>query len=203
MAPRRASCENPSAVSSIQLRNLTQIPNFVRDPELYPLEIKYTYQQIRLDMPKMLHHMKQTPDGTRMQANFQAGTSLLLSLALIFNSLLRIFDPLDTTLLQDSANFSDESVALAERAMQYRPLGASHILVCLVAALAATDEDPARNIAVERMLLEYQGDFTTSKWMNVAAWLRGKYADLRNKLWMHSEFEESFEREPEVQDTDD
>ena len=169
-------------ILSATLHNLARFPGFVRNPEEHHLEIKFMYQQICLDIPKVAYHLGLSTDGTGVQSRLQAMYSLLLCIALVLNGLLRAFDPFDAFILEEAGRFSDEATYLAERAKQYRPLGASHIGMCLMAAWAVTDDDTFRRTTTERLLLEYQSDFAMARWLEGGLWLKKKYFDLRQRL---------------------
>ena len=183
-------------IHSLTLRSLAKIPAFVRHPELHLVELKLAYQRMQADLEKLCLRMTKAtgltssgfirtpslPSTTmRLYTHYQAAYGLLLALAMIYNGMLRAFDPYDIPLIQESESFSNEIITLAEHVSPYRPLGASYIPLCLVAAWAATD-DTSRRAHVEKILAEYQTDFTQMKWMEGAIWLKTKFESQRLKL---------------------
>lgn len=112
---------------------------------------------------------------------YRVGYGILLALASTLNGILRAFDPDDMTLVEESVSFSNDIMTIAAHASQYRPLGASYIPLCLIAAWAAI-VDPSKQAEVEKMLGEYQTDFVQARWMHGAIWLKNRFESLRRKV---------------------
>lgn len=171
---------------SLKLRNMAQIPNFVREPEQHLVEMRFAYKQIQVDVQKLrrrLVKVAELPTSTgRLHSTCLAAHGLLLCEALIVNAVLRAFNPYDSSLIEDSASFSNETVTLAEEASQYRPIGASHVPLCLIVAWAATD-DMSRRVEIERVLADYQADFMVARWLDSAFLLDSQFQDLRRRIW--------------------
>ena len=139
-----------------------------------------------LTSPGVIGTLSSPTHTMRLHTRYQAAYGILLTLAIIANSILRAFDPYDISLVEESATFFNEIMALAEHASQYRPLGASYIPMCLIAAWAATN-DTSRRAEVEKMLAEYQTDMAGARWMDGAIWLENRFEGLRLKLSSHLE----------------
>jgi hypothetical protein len=184
------------ASPSTALQSLAKVPDFVRDPELHLFEIQSAYQQMRVEAPKMRQRLAQLTEPSSSDAiqplslptpitglliRYRAAYGILPTLASTFNGILRAFDPDDVDLVKESASYSNDIMTLAADMSQYRPLGASYIPLCLIAAWAAT-EDPSKQAEVEKMLAEYQADFVEARWMQCAIWLKNKFEILRHKV---------------------
>jgi hypothetical protein len=96
----------------------------------------------------------------------------------MLNGILCVYEPLNLSLAEESATFVDEVINLAENASQYRPLGSSSMPLCLVAALAATD-DVMKQERLDKLLAEYQTDFASARWLDMAFLLRAKMGNPR------------------------
>ncbi len=114
-------------------------------------------------------------------SSYRVAYGILLALASTLNGILRAFEPDDMGLVGESTGFSTDIITLAAQASQHRPLGASYIPPCLVAAWAAT-ADPSKQAEVEKMIAEYQTDFVQARWMDSAVWLKNRFERLRRKL---------------------
>lgn len=93
---------------------------------------------------------------------------LALNFAILLNLVLSAFDRRAAAtdsdiqdLAAEAAHFSNEILILAEKAQRYRPLGASYMRLCLLAAWGGADTEDAR-LAVERVLADYARDFPPS-----------------------------------------
>jgi hypothetical protein len=167
------------AIEGLKLRNLAKLSDYITYPEMHLFDIKSAYQRMGIDLPKMRlcistvtsisARSAQLPPTT-IRARLQSALGLLLTFAIILNTLLRTFEPKNLYLVQESALLSDEIVALAEDAAQYRPLGSSAMPICLIAAWASTYDLQIRS-KVEKVIEVYQSDFPISKWMDTARWL--------------------------------
>lgn len=114
-------------------------------------------------------------------SRYQVAYGILLALASSFNGMLRAFDPGDMTLVEESVSFSNEIMTIAAHASQYRPLGAAHIPLCLIAAWATT-VDPFKRAEMEKMLADYQKDFGAPRWGQFALWLKNNFDSLNRKV---------------------
>jgi hypothetical protein len=94
----------------------------------------------------------------QLHAHYQRSYALGLAIGIILNCVLSAFDAEDSKLMLESTYFSQEILALAEHAARYRPVGASYMVLCLLAAWAGTTDKPLRSL-VERTLDDYHQDF--------------------------------------------
>lgn len=92
-----------------------------------------------------------------IHAHFSRSYGMALCTGIILNCILIGLEGDTGGLRQESSLLADESLALAEVANQYRPLGAIYILVCLITAWVGAIEPMKREIIRER-LLDYQKD---------------------------------------------
>jgi hypothetical protein len=179
---------------SLQLHNLAKAAIYARSPDSHRLSIQQAYQQICHDIPELHKGLEKVSDtalglrgthpkvlsltaATKALARVQSAYSMLLTLALIFNSILRKWDSESYVLLQDSGAFCSSIIKVAEQALQHRPFGSSARPFCLITAWAVTD-DPAKLLQIEALVAEYQSDFLSAAWMKMGL-------QLRQKLMMH------------------
>jgi len=100
----------------------------------------------------------QTALVVQTHAHYQRTYGLGLVICVIASCVLNAVDVGNTQLVSESIYFSKELLALADSAGVYRPLGASYVVTCLVAAWVGTTDCSIKTI-VERRLVEYQDDF--------------------------------------------
>ncbi len=91
-------------------------------------------------------------------SHYQRSYGLCLVICIISSCVLNAVDVEDTQLVSESIYFSKEILALAEGAAIYRPMGASYVGLCLVAAWVGTTDCSIRKMA-ENTMAEYQRDF--------------------------------------------
>ncbi|KAF2665055.1 hypothetical protein BT63DRAFT_392410 [Microthyrium microscopicum] len=187
----RSAPSDMSVIESLKIRALARVPEFLQHPSLYWNEIRVYYQQLQADTATMrtVHtsiqnafHSPDTPGSAlhilrRHHVRYSTAYGIVLCIAIILNAVICSYEP-TISLAHESAIFVDIVIDLAEQASQYRPLGSSSMPLFLMAALAVTD-DLAKRTHVERVLLEYQNDFSSARWIDMSSWLRSKLADHR------------------------
>lgn len=94
----------------------------------------------------------------QIHAHYQRMYGLALAICLIFNCICKAIDPNGFDLNIDSERYSKEVLQLAEEAAIYRPLGASYILLCLLAAWCGSSDKKTRKL-VEVAYVDYRSDF--------------------------------------------
>jgi hypothetical protein len=93
----------------------------------------------------------------KIHAYFTRSYGMALAVGIVLNCILIALVGTNPQLSQESSQFSDEILALAEVVNQYRPLGASYMILCLgVAWLGATD--PKVKAKTAEYLFDYQRD---------------------------------------------
>jgi energy-converting hydrogenase Eha subunit A len=185
--------DQTSPMESLKLQSLAKVSSLIRDPHLNLPEIQSTYGKMRADCAKMRNVLSKfinpisssgtpitplTLSARKLHARYLAAYSVLLCIAITLNAILSRYQPFNHSLIEQSVTFVDEVIALAEEASQYRPLGSSSIPLCLVAALVATD-DTAKRDRMEKQLAEYQTDFNSANWQEMASRLRVKIGNPR------------------------
>jgi hypothetical protein len=91
------------------------------------------------------------------------------SSGIALNAFLRAFNPSNTLLSQQKVIFCAEAIALAERAMQERPLCAHHVPEALLAAWCVADSDIKARL--RQTLEDYRETFAMAKFIqNIASW---------------------------------
>jgi hypothetical protein len=192
----RPGSENLKGIQSLNMPNLSKFPDFIRDPESHVFEMQSSYARMLVECAQMKKLLAMFPKPVspcfshviglqyptqQLHSRYQVVYGMLLTLAMMLNTILRAFDPDDVILIQESVTLPVDIITLARYAVPYRPLGASYIPLCLVAAWAATD-NPLERVEVEVMLAEYQTDFASANWMEMARWLHGQHEALRFRL---------------------
>ncbi|KAF5570394.1 hypothetical protein FPANT_13761 [Fusarium pseudoanthophilum] len=112
----------------------------------------------------------------------QVTEAILLAAALALNSILRATYPDDSILLLEASTLANELIGLAKGVSQYRPLGASYIPPCLVAAWATSSALKAQRNDIEVLLTEYQKDYARMKWMENAMLLEALHGALLGRV---------------------
>jgi hypothetical protein len=104
----------------------------------------------------------------------QTAHSMLLCIILGCNAILSAFRPWDMDLIEDSNRYCDDVLSLARDVAPYRPLGASHFPICLVPAYL-TVTDPVKRRELRDLLVDFQKDFASSSWLDIAVKARDSY----------------------------
>ncbi|THC92728.1 hypothetical protein EYZ11_007805 [Aspergillus tanneri] len=164
---------------SLHLQNFANISTYVREPEFHVFEIESAYKTMLVDLPKLRRLVDKTTG--EIAAAEAAMYGMLLAFAIILNRMLREFDPDDVVILQNSGCLFDQLMSLAHEACRHRPIGASYMPLCLVAAWAAST-DASQRVQAEAMIADYQSDFKEVRWLEMAVWLARKLDTLRLKL---------------------
>ena len=168
-------------MDSLRNRNLARVTTLIRDPVTHLQEIEITYHRVREDSAKMARILAEIPvvqaaDGRlttplpipsrRLHMRWQTGYGILLLVAIMLNKILRFYRSTSngSSLREESSEFVDSIIVLAEQASQYRPLGASASSVFLLAAYAALDiGDEEKATRIQALLEEYQSDFSRTR----------------------------------------
>lgn len=106
----------------------------------------------------------QSAVAMQIHSHYQRSYGLALVVCIISNCVLNAVDVEDTQLGAESIHFAKEILALAEDAAIYRPIGASYVRLCLVAAWVGTADCTIRKM-VEKAMVEYQRDYTQGQTM--------------------------------------
>jgi hypothetical protein len=155
---------------------MTRLPNhMLRTKEALlrpiqdPIEIDLLRTQgnaIRADLDDALEKLRSQwlknsgNDPGLWHCHFLRSYTLALAIAIIINEARLALYPTAPLILSESLGFAKEIVRLSHVASQYRPLGASSLGVCLMAAEYASLADPEVMLAVREMRNEYAGDFS-------------------------------------------
>ncbi|KAF5716034.1 hypothetical protein FMUND_6546 [Fusarium mundagurra] len=151
-----------SQARSFQLQTLLTIPRLLHEPLRHMDGIKLAYKELRDDHARVQHHLDS------LLHRLQVTETIILTAALALNSLLRAAYPDDSVFLLEASTLANELITLAKAVSQYRPLGASYIPPCLVAAWATTSSLETQKDDIEALLAEYQQDYARIKWMDQA-----------------------------------
>ncbi|KAJ5728120.1 hypothetical protein N7493_004450 [Penicillium malachiteum] len=160
---------NPSPLSI-----MSRLPVYMRNPDPYIVEIGAAYiktceivQKIRSALDKLPTSESESFSSPLafQKAQLLAQYATMLTMLLALNALLRLFDPDNPVLQSVTHSFCEQILFEAQAAYCYRPLGAAYFAVCLVVALATSD-DPEQIVQIERVLADYQSDFKHYGWKN-------------------------------------
>ena len=108
------------------------------------------------------NHVSPLVAPSKLHCHFQRTYGLALAVSIILNCVLRAFDAEDITLGIEAAQWSEDIVALAEDATIYRPIAASYMIICLIAAWGGSAEETKKLKAI-RKLRDYIQDFSYGK----------------------------------------
>jgi hypothetical protein len=176
--------------NSITVESLVRVPDFVHAPMTHRMEIEDLYKRACLDaeelvvkqaaVMQMLAAGKHASLATaaiaveRIIPQCQTAHSMLLCIILGCNAILSAFRPWDASLIDDSNHYCDGVLSLARDVAPYRPLGASHFPICLVPAYL-TVTDPVKRTELRDLLIDFQKDFASSSWLDIAVKAKGSY----------------------------
>jgi hypothetical protein len=198
--------ESPDGFSqnSMTIETMARIPDLVHAPRTNLLEIQSLYRRACLDVEELttrkaeisqkLSEGKLASITTRAIVTdkilpiCQIAHGMLLTITLGCNSILSAIRPWDNSLAEDNARFCDDVLLLSEQVSAYRPLGASYLPLCLVAAYLAV-ADPVKREMLHGLLVEYQGDLAGACWVVVAEAARETYMAARLELFEKIEHE--------------
>ena len=177
--------DQSTTVESLKLRNLAKIAPLLRTFDNNLPEVYVIYKTVRDDcqtMSQSLSTLTDSPTETSfnitrfLQVRFQSAFGTLLHVAMILNAALRAEGITNASLRTDLAFFIDEANVLGKESSKYRPLGSCSIPLCLIAAWAVTDDDQIRE-SLEQMLSDWQMDFGSARWMDMAIWWKTKMTE--------------------------
>ncbi|KAL4866277.1 hypothetical protein BDV12DRAFT_137797 [Aspergillus spectabilis] len=188
--PARPVLDNQGGkIPSLQFHVMAQMAQWIRSPAFHLVDIHTAYNQLMIDCVTMRSVLNKIAEieasgvqqpSTRLHTRPQAAYSMLISLALVLNLMLRIFDPDSFSLADEAAVLADESIWLSELAAKYRPFGVTFMPVCLVMAWTASDNIAVRQ-QVQDILIGYEVDFPAVKWVQTCWWMQRKYDEIRRK----------------------
>lgn len=182
---------------SITIETLSRIPEYIHAPRTHLREIKNLYRRACLDMDELA--IRQTKIYEQLAAGkyasptsmdlaiervipmCQTAQSLLLTVALGCNALLVTYHPDDFTLMEECASLCDDALGMALPVSRYRPLGASHFPLCLIAAYMAV-ADPEKLKLFYGLLEDYENDLAGAHWLEVAMHARQSRLDAQKRV---------------------
>lgn len=177
---------------------MARISEFMRFPDIHHHEIAAIYRGLRDDAFKMLQHLTQwcavvdLSTSSRVivaYARYQAACSLIIPISLILNSLLRAFDPTNSSCVMRLVILVTE-LQLSQSVSCHRPVGSRYAPVCLLAAWTLTD-NAQQLTRIETIWAEYQPDFIGFNWADRAIWLRSTFDTLCQRA-VKGDYQNSF-----------
>ncbi|KAJ5424865.1 hypothetical protein N7445_010838 [Penicillium cf. griseofulvum] len=160
------------------LLSLSKFPKYLHHPHSHLPEIFEAYMKLRKDAQNIYPYLDQFTESAGLssrvlgqRSRHRAAYTVVIALALLLNTILRVLDSENPMLAQESIFFCEQIINEAELASRYRPLGAAYVVPCLVVALG-TAEDPRQLARIEDTLIDYQTDFRGFEWRELATWLR-------------------------------
>ena len=189
---------------SMTIGTMARIPELVHAPRTNHSEIQDLYQRACLDVEEL--SMRKAEISQRLSEGKWASITtralvteriipvchtvhgMLLAITLGYNVILSALHPWDSSLAEDNARLCDDVLMLSEQVSPYRPLGASHLPLCLVAAYLGVT-DPAKRERLHGLLVDYQEDISGACWVVVGEAARKTYMAARLRLFEKIEHE--------------
>ena len=188
--PNGKSSSDGLSHNTITVESLACIPELMHAPRTHRVELEDLYKRARLDIEELI--VKHAVVVQKLAAGefaspttaaiaverviplCQTAHSMLSCVALGCNAILLAFCPWDISLIEDRARYCGDVISLAKKVAPYRPLGASHFPLCLIAAYFTAIE-PAEIDELRDLLMEFQKDFASSSWLTMAVKARNSY----------------------------
>jgi hypothetical protein len=174
-----------TAIRSLQMDNFAIFPSLLRDPAGHLPDIRALHAELQIDRGKMqrmltrvrLSQAYQPSLIDRVYVRVAAGQGLLLLMAIVTNRMLSLYavaaqnEEEEATLAEEAAELVDGMLEVADDTQRFRPLGASSVPLCLVAAYGIVqDHDKAERLL--RHLADFQMDLPNTDWLETAASVR-------------------------------
>lgn len=170
---------------SLHLKNLAWFAIHMRAPQMHILGIQSAYRLMRPDMVelrKALDGVRATLAGlneasltwavaSKALTRIQAAYTLLLTMALISNQVLRLRSPGHLALMEDAQDMCNEILRTSRNACQFRPFGSSAQPFGLVAVYVTSGDEFVKTQA-QQLIIEYSLDFPATNWAEVGRQLR-------------------------------
>jgi hypothetical protein len=190
--------------NSMTVETMARIPDLVHAPRTNLPEIQEQYRRACLDVEEL--SMRKAEISQRLSEGKWASITtralvteriipvchtvhgMLLAITLGYNVILSALHPWDSSLAEDNARLCDDVLMLSEQVSPYRPLGASHLPLCLVAAYLGVT-DPAKRERLHGLLVDYQEDISGACWVVVGEAARKTYMAARLRLFEKIEHE--------------
>lgn len=176
------------ALTSVGLHNLILMRDILRNPGQHVVQMQSLYSLLRLELPALRKHLGDklepacagAPDALparllRILSRYLAVYSVLLCMGMTLNGFLRALGSCESSLVADMELYFAQTMTHAEDMKPCRPFGASHVPLALICALAATEDDPWRQMATRIALSEYEDDYTSFSWLHKADTLVAAY----------------------------
>lgn len=116
----------------------------------------------------------------RMYILCESGAGTLMSVAMMLNQILRIFNTHDFLLEQDMAFFTTEVMNVAARVKDLRPLGCTFVPPTLCMGWVTTPSEDVRRQLGEWMEF-YRADFRGAKSTDFTGWLEHRFGRMRGR----------------------
>jgi len=189
-SPRPVGDENGVPFESMKLHSLAKLPAMFKNPRKQFYEIEFAYEKVRYDLPKLASRVDAiratfaqlscpNVEARRLYAQFQAAYGILLTVALVLNSIIGVMRPLDATYARELTSYAEDIMQLADHAQQFRPLGSSFMPLPLCMAWGTTTDIGTQNRLLV-LIQAYQTDFHAD-WVDLCYFSRQWYQGLQQK----------------------
>lgn len=179
-------------VSSQTVRSIGRIREFVLRPESQVPRIQEAYRTLLGQTAQLHEELSKTfnsitlgndhsPKTLQQHVRMQGAYTIILSVGMLFNFILRAHDPSDATLSSDNSEIANKIATEASNATQYWPLGSSYMPLCLVAVLS-TAKDPASRAQAESLLTSYLTGSQAMTWKGIRAGFEKVLEDIRARF---------------------
>ncbi|KAK9437531.1 transcription factor Cys6 [Metarhizium brunneum] len=176
--------------TNLTVANLIDLPMFLQEPEYHLVQLRSSYDLMRVEVKKIIPITKQLHEAcaTSLDMNYYKGYTIcessicvLHTLMAIIRKTLLVFHPYDSTLKEHEESATNVVLASAARAWNFRPLGTTYMpkTLCL---LWATTDDPNMKAKVEDMIDNYREDFRGDSWTKIALFFEQRFERLRKRV---------------------
>lgn len=196
--PQHQNDADHGPIESLFLRNLTKLAPMIREPRKHLVQALSANQSIRADLQGLslrIHrasrnlntristHLSDPPPRLRLLVVYQTAYGILLSIAILLNTVLRAYADFDPLLVSEGSWLPAQVLILAEQVSKYRPLGAAYMLLPLMVAWAATTDVEQRS-QLEVHLSDWQTDFEAD-YLTGACWIQKMLETIRiRRQWL-------------------
>ncbi|KAF9895140.1 hypothetical protein FE257_000042 [Aspergillus nanangensis] len=189
--PRRnVKDESGKPFDSMNLRNLSRYPVLLKHPEHHYYEILSAYEQFKIDFVRIEEHLLKfelestvstSANTVRMLSRFQAAYCMILGLAFILNKILRAYNPGNDALEAESLVFFERVMEISRQSLQYRPIGACFLPVCMAFLWVASDDEDQLD-QIQSLLITYQPQFAMITWVDESRDIRGMFHTVLGRI---------------------
>jgi hypothetical protein len=179
-SPNQRSQSIGASLTTFHPFNWIRMLSVMRSPETQLLEAESIYANTQTDLRRLSHIMaslSEAPDSTadlgsvtnptpamRAKWAYSRTLGILLLCSLTLNQYLCAANWPRGSLVAESRTMVMEVITHANECQQYRPVGSSHMLICLAIASAAADT-LTRKAQLQELWNDYRKDYPSGDWV--------------------------------------